>query len=89
MVRDPDEVAFDGPIYVHFDPDVLDPAENPLPYGRPDGLTTTQVIELATRLDVAGLEVTAFHSHDDPAIRADVADRIVAIVSAFRAAPPR
>ena len=26
-----------GPVYVHFDPDVLDPAVNPIPYGRPPG----------------------------------------------------
>ena len=84
MLRDPADVALDGPVYVHFDPDVLDPAENPIPYGRPNGLTTAQVIELATRLDVVGLEVTAFHSQDDPATRTDVAARIVEIVSAFR-----
>jgi arginase len=74
------------PVYVHFDPDVLDPADNPVPYGRPDGIRAATLIELAERIPVAGLEVCAFHAQDDPAIRADVAARIVEIVTAFTSA---
>jgi arginase len=74
-----------GPVYVHFDPDVLDPAENPIRYGRPGGMRVADVIALARDLAprVAGLEVCAFHSADDEPTRARVADRIVEIVRAF------
>jgi arginase len=66
------EVAFalgDAPVYVHLDPDVLDPAVNPVPYGRPGGFTAPGLFDLLERVaergDVVGLEVTAFHSDDD------------------------
>lgn len=73
-----------GPVYVHFDPDVLDPAENPIPYGRPRGLSAARARAIATAVahdrDVIGLEVTAFHSSDDPATRDRVAGLIADIV---------
>jgi arginase len=62
-----------APVYVHLDPDVLDPEVNPIPYGRPGGLAAGALLELlaavAARGPVAGIEVTAFHSSDDAAER--------------------
>jgi arginase len=63
----------DGPVYVHFDPDVLDPSENPVSYARPGGLWLDQVEGLlravAQRGPVVGAELTAFHTDDDPTRR--------------------
>jgi arginase len=73
-----------GPVYVHFDPDVLDPAENPLPYERPGGLSSARTSEIAVAVarkrGVIGLEVTAFHSSDDAATRERVAALIAGVV---------
>ena len=83
-----------GRVYVHFDPDVLDPSENPIPYGRPGGLSSARALEIAatvaTERDVVGLEVTAFHSSDDPAVRERVAGLIGGVVEALlsRRSPP-
>jgi arginase len=74
----------DGPVYVHFDPDVLDPSVNPIPYGRPGGMTAAAAIAIARAVaPVAGLEVCAFHSADDLATRASVADLIAGVVTTF------
>jgi arginase len=79
-----------GPVYVHFDPDVLDPAENPIPYGRPGGLSSERAREIAAAVvrerAVAGIEVTAFHSSDDAAVRDRVASLIGGVVDALLAA---
>jgi arginase len=62
----------DAPVYVHLDPDVLDPTVFPVPYGRPGGLGADALLELleavAARGPVVGVEVTAFH---EPVDRAD------------------
>ena len=63
----------DAPVYVHLDPDVLDPVDNPVPYGRPGGLRGAELVALLARVaargPVLGVEVTAFHAQDDEAER--------------------
>ena len=75
-----------GPVYVHLDPDVLDPAVNPVPYGRPGGLGEEALLALLTavagRGPVAGIEVTAFHSSDDAEVRARMCALLVRAVRA-------
>ena len=39
----------DAPVYVHLDPDVLDPSVNPVPYARPGGLPLDALIDAAGR----------------------------------------
>ena len=62
-----------GPLYVHLDPDVLDPADFPVPYARPEGLHQQDLVallrEVAAAREIAGVEVTAFHSADDEPTR--------------------
>jgi arginase len=74
----------DAPVYVHLDPDVLDPAENPVPYARPGGLSLTEVAELlravAERGPVVGVEITAFHSDDHRRVRDALADQLIECV---------
>ncbi|MGN6380517.1 MAG: arginase family protein [Gaiellales bacterium] len=76
-----------GPVYVHFDPDVLDPSENPVPYARPGGLSLDQVESLlgavAAAHQVLGVELTAFHSDDDPARREALGERLVGCLGAL------
>ncbi len=71
----------EAPVYVHLDPDVLDPSENPVPYARPGGLSLDQLGSLlgavAARGPVLGVEVTAFHSDDDEARRERLGCRLV------------
>jgi arginase len=67
--------ALDGaPVYVHLDPDVLDPSVNPVPYGRPGGLAGEELLGLLSAVaagsPVAGLEITAYHAPDDERERA-------------------
>jgi arginase len=62
--------ALDGaPVYVHLDPDVLDPSVFPAPYGRRGGLSAEAledlVVAVADRSPVVGLEVTAYFAPDD------------------------
>ncbi|HEX4692594.1 MAG TPA: arginase family protein [Solirubrobacteraceae bacterium] len=75
-----------APVYVHLDPDVLDPSIYPIPYGRPGGLQADQLVgllgALAARGPVLGIEVTAYHSADDPAERASVTQLLGEAVSA-------
>ena len=77
----------EAPVYVHLDPDVLDPEVNPVPYGRAGGLQAAALLELlaavAARGPVLGVEVTAFHSDDDERIRARVAALLVDAVAAL------
>jgi arginase len=83
----PDEIKRalpdDGPVYVHFDPDVLDPEVNPIPYGRPHGMTAAQARAIAEAITPVGLEVCAFHSADDAATRDRVADLLADLVTTF------
>jgi arginase family enzyme len=76
-----------GPVYVHFDPDVLDPSENPVPYARPGGLSVDQVERLlgavARRGPVLGAELTAFHTDDDPARRHALGGRLADCLGAL------
>lgn len=66
----------DGPLYVHLDPDVLDPSVNPIDYGRPGGLGAEELLALLRAVrahaPVVGFELTAFHSADDEPTRARV-----------------
>ena len=70
-----------APVYVHLDPDVLDPADNPVPYARPGGFGIEQLLDLLRavrdRGPVVGVELTAFHTDDDPACRRALAERLV------------
>jgi arginase len=77
-----------APVYVHLDPDVLDPSVNPLPYARPGGLSGHGLGALleavAGASPVLGLEITAFHAPDDrtesdrlTALLADAAHRLL------------
>jgi arginase len=76
-----------APVYVHLDPDVLDPAANPVAYGREDGMAADQLVGLlgavAARGPVLGLEVTAYHSPDDPDGRAGVTQLLGEAVTAL------
>jgi arginase len=76
-----------APVYVHLDPDVLDPAVNPVAYGRDGGLDADQLVGLlgavAARGPVLGIEVTAYHSPDDPDGRAGVTQLLGEAVSAL------
>jgi arginase len=77
------EAVGDGPVYVHFDPDVLDPTVNPIPYGRPGGMSLDDALAIARAVDPVGLEVCAFHSADDAPTRGRVADLLTDLVTAF------
>ena len=74
----------DAPVYVHLDPDVLDPSENPVPYARPGGLALDAVAELlrhvSVRGPVAGVEITAFHTDDHRRVREALADALIECV---------
>lgn len=80
----------DAPVYVHLDPDVLDPAVFPIPYGRPGGLGADALLDLldavAARGPVVGVEVTAFHEPDD---RADAGRVSGLLARAVRRLSPR
>jgi arginase len=74
--------ALDGaPVYVHLDPDVLDPSVFPAPYGRGGGLSAEALEELvdavAASSPVVGLELTAYHAPDDQTER----DRITGLLA--------
>jgi arginase len=75
-----------APVYVHLDPDVLDPSANPVSYGRAGGLLPEQLVGLlgavAARGPVLGVEVTAVHSSDDPTERASLTQLLGEAVSA-------
>ncbi|MBA3666932.1 MAG: arginase family protein [Sphingomonas sp.] len=66
---DPD-MRVEGPVHIHFDLDVLDPAEFPyLAYGVPGGLPVEDAISLVHRIaresDVVGFTVTEFAPAND------------------------
>jgi arginase len=77
----------DGPVYVHFDPDVLDPSVNPIPYGRPGGMTAENAKAVAEAVEPIGLELCAFHSADDAPTRDRVAGLLVELSTTFLAPP--
>ena len=73
-----------GPVYVHLDPDVLDPAVLPAQFPADGGLSADKLYDLleavAGSCRVVGLEVAAFHPPDDPAERARCAGLLAAAV---------
>jgi len=82
----------DAPVYVHLDPDVLDPSVNPIPYGREEGLQADALLGLlvgvAARGPVLGVEVTAFHSDDDERVRSRMTALLVEAVAALNLGAP-
>jgi arginase len=74
-----------APVYVHLDPDVLDPTVNPVPYARPGGLSAAGLRALlaavAARHAVVGVEITAFHSPDDPTERDELGRFLLEVVA--------
>jgi arginase family enzyme len=76
-----------APVYVHLDPDVLDPKVNPVPYGRDGGIDGEQLVGLlgavAARGPVLGAEVTAYHSPDDADDRTALTQLLADAVSAL------
>jgi arginase len=70
-----------APVYVHLDPDVLDPSVNPLPYSRPGGLSGEELEELfesvAAASPVVGVEITAYYAPEERAAR----DRLTALLA--------
>lgn len=75
-----------APVYIHLDPDVLDPSVFPVPYGRDGGLAPEQLVGLlgavAARGPVLGIEVTAVHAPDDRTERASLVQLLSESVSA-------
>jgi arginase family enzyme len=71
-------------VYIHFDPDVLDPSVFPTSYARPNGLTAASARNLvqtvAEHNPILGVELTAFHSPDDPTARHELAGWLLDIV---------
>jgi arginase family enzyme len=55
-----------GPVYVHLDVDVLDPDVLPAQFPVPGGMSAEEVRAALARLDVIGIEVTAFEAPEDP-----------------------
>jgi arginase len=80
------ELVAGAPVYVHLDTDVLDPEDNPLPYGRPHGVRLgaleAGLARLAAHSEVVGLEVTAFHASEDARAAGELADALAACVLA-------
>jgi arginase len=86
-VRDIDSVldGLTGPVYVHIDLDVLDPAEfASVCYPEPDGVASRRLIDLVSRLDnVVGAGVTE-HAPADGAGSAGEAEIIRQLGAALR-----
>jgi agmatinase len=60
--------AFDGPVYISFDLDALDPAHAPgVSHPEPGGFTTRQAIDtlLALEADVIGADIVEFNPRQD------------------------
>ena len=60
--------AFDGPVYLSFDLDAIDPAYAPgVSHQEPGGFTTRQVIDtlLALKADVIGADIVEFNPRQD------------------------
>ena len=63
------QLEFDGPVYISFDIDALDPAFAPgVSHREPGGLTTRQAIDLIQRLKgkVVGADIVEFNPRMDP-----------------------
>jgi len=79
--RDGLEIRFDGPVYVTFDLDGLDPAFAPgVSHREPGGLSTRQAIDVIQRLrgDVVGGDVVEFNPRmDSSGMTAMVAAKLV------------
>jgi len=63
------QLNFDGPVYISFDVDALDPAFAPgVSHREPGGLTTRQAIDLIQRLNgkVVGADIVEFNPRMDP-----------------------
>ncbi|MGI8511086.1 MAG: arginase family protein [Solirubrobacteraceae bacterium] len=74
--------ALDGaPVYVHVDPDVLDPSIWPCEFPAPDGLSFEKLYDLleavAGACEVIGLEVASYWAPADPGERAQLAEALV------------
>ena len=77
--------ALDGaPVYVHVDPDVLDPAVFPAQFPADGGLSVEKLYDLleavAGSCRVVGLELAAFHAPDDAAERERCAELLAGAV---------
>ncbi len=67
--RDDLTLEFDGPVYISFDVDALDPAFAPgVSHREPGGLSTRQVIDLIQRMrgKVVGADIVEFNPRMDP-----------------------
>ena len=88
--RDGLEVRFDGPVYVTFDLDGLDPAFAPgVSHREPGGLSTRQAVDVIQRLhgDVVGGDVVEFNPRmDSSGMTAMVAAKLVKEIAARIAA---
>jgi agmatinase len=84
--RDGLEIRFDGPVYVTFDLDGLDPAFAPgVSHREPGGLSTRQAIDVIQRLrgDVVGGDVVEFNPRmDSSGMTAMVAAKLVKEIAA-------
>jgi arginase len=63
------QLEFDGPVYISFDVDALDPAFAPgVSHREPGGLSTRQAIDLIQRLkgQVVGADIVEFNPRMDP-----------------------
>ncbi|MGE5276626.1 MAG: agmatinase [Acidobacteriota bacterium] len=80
------EPAFDGPVYVSFDMDALDPAHAPgVSHREPGGLSTRQAIDLIQRVraPIVGADVVEFNPGEDVAgLTAMVCGRLVKEIAA-------
>jgi len=67
--REGPPIAFDGPVYVSFDMDGLDPAFAPgVSHREPGGLTTRQALDViaGVRVPILGADVVEFNPRMDP-----------------------
>ena len=79
-----------APVFVHLDPDVLDPAEFPAEFPAPGGLAPDKLYDLleavAGECEIVGLEVTAFCAPEDPIERQAAASTLVQAIEPLLAA---
>jgi len=78
--------ALDGaPVFVHIDPDVLDPSAFPAELPVDGGLAEEKLYDLldavSDRCEVVGLEIASFYAPEDPAERAACAARLADCVA--------
>lgn len=84
--------ALDGaPVFVHVDPDVLDPSEFPAELPVDGGLTEEKLYDLLDAVsdgcEVVGLEIASFHGPEDAAERSACAARLAACVAPLLPSP--